>query len=87
MTEKELKEIKVLVSDSIGTFVNGKIDNLSRKLDENHEKHREDMTRILPVIEAYETAQTSGRLAMKIGGAVTVLGGAWIIVKQIFPNL
>ncbi len=87
MTENELSEIKTIVGNSIGHYVNGKIDDLSRKMDENHEKHRDDMQRILPVVEAYEAAQGGGKAIMWTGGAITVLGGAWLVLKQIFPNI
>lgn len=75
------------IQETIKTTVNGKIDSISAKIDEHNSKHEADMVRILPVLEAYESAQNGGRLALKIAGVGTVLGTAWITAKTIWPNL
>ncbi len=75
------------IQETIEITVNGKIDKISTKIDEHNTKHEADMVRILPVLEAYESAQNGGRLALKIVGVGTVLGTAWITAKTIWPSL
>ncbi len=75
------------IRETIRLTVNGKVDAISSKIDMHNKAHEEDMRRILPVLEAYENAQKGGRAVMWTAGTVTVLGTAWIVVKQIFPSI
>ncbi len=87
MDDTFIKQIQETIEVTVTKVVNGKIDKISEKIDSHNVKHEADMVRILPVLEAYETAQTSGKLLMKVGGGITVVGGAWLVLKSIFPSL
>ncbi len=76
------RQIKEVIKET----VNGKIDGISKKIDEHNVAHEADMRRIVPVLEAYESAQNAGRLAMKAITVMTAIGGAWMAVKQIWPS-
>ncbi len=87
MDESIIKQIQETIETTIDKKVNGKIDGIRNDLNAHNASHEADMKRILPVVEAYETAQNSGRLALKIAGVGTVLGTAWLTAKSIWPNL
>ncbi len=87
MDDAIIKQIQETIQVTVREVVNGKVDKISQKIDEHNTKHEADMVRILPVLEAYESAQNGGRLALKIGTGVTVIGGAWLVIKQIFPSI
>ncbi len=64
------------------------------EIQDHNEKHEKDMVRLMPIIEAYEsskeavdTAKRGGKVVIWITGAITGIGGAWLILKAIFPWL
>lgn len=80
-------------SKAIKTTVNGKIDKIDEKIDTHNTKHEKDMVRIMPVIEAYEsakadvaTATKGGKLVLRLGATVTALGGVYLVMRMIFFN-
>ena len=75
-----------LIRQTIRQTVNGKVDALVFKLDLHNQAHEADMKRIMPVLEAYESAQNAGRLAMKALTLLTAIGGAYLVAKQVWPN-
>lgn len=82
------------VPEAIRINVNGKIDKMQSGLNTHNEKHENDMIRIMPVIEAYEegqrdleTAKKGGRIVLWIATIITAIGGAWLVLKQLFPNI
>jgi hypothetical protein len=86
-----LEVIRTEIAFAVKMNVNGKIDNLSSKIDDHNTTHENDMKRALPVIEAYEEGQRDLKAARKAGrgvllfsGAVTAIGGAYLVLKQIF---
>ena len=76
-----------IIQETIRSTVNGKIDDIRTDLYAHNVSHEADMKRIIPVVEAYESAQNGGKFLMKTAGAITILGSAWIAAKQIFPGL
>lgn len=92
ITEAVEAAINISVEKAM-VHVNDKIDCIDWKLDIHNAKHEEDMKRILPALEAFETSQ---RLVLdaKMGtrvvgwflGAIVAIGGAYLTLKQIFWN-
>lgn len=87
MDDAFIKQIQETIKVTVTSVVNGKIDSMREDLNKHNKSHEADMQRILPVVEAYESAQNGGRLALKIGGVFTILGTAWITAKTIWPSL
>ena len=94
MTEKELKVLRAEIAFAIKTNVNGKIDALRLENEQWHMERKEDLERIMPVVLAYEAseqfaqnAKQSGKVVLWIAGFITAVGGAWLILKSIFPWL
>ncbi len=94
MTEDDLKVLRAEIAFAIKTTVNGKIDDMRDDLKEHNEKHEQDMERLMPIIQAYESseaalsgAKASGKVLLWIAGFITAIGGAWLILKSIFPWL
>lgn len=97
-----LEDNRRSTADVIRVIVNGKIDDareelrlrsleVKEDLDKYNLKHDNDMARIMPVLEAYETSQRvltdakiSGKVILYISGFVTALGSAYLITRQIF---
>ncbi len=77
-----LEQIRTTIKET----VNGKIDAMRDDLNTHNAKHEGDMERIMPIIEAYETAQGAGRIAMKSISILTAIGGAWLVVRSIWPS-
>lgn len=82
---------KAEIVSTIKETVNGKIDTLTRKVDDHNLSHEKDMRRILPIIEAFEAAErrvddakSAGKSVLWISGVITAIGGAYLIIKQIF---
>lgn len=93
MNADQLKELKDALIKTVTLTVNGKIDGLTLKMDKHNEKHETDMKRILPVIEAYEIsekivygAKSTGKIALVLAGFVMTVGGAYLVIKQIFQQ-
>ncbi len=91
MNVEDLEIIKEQIAFSIKENVNGKIDKIQLEITDNHEKHRQDMERILPIIEAYEAseqavnaAKKGGKVVIGIATFISALGGAYLILKQVF---
>ena len=98
MTEQELQAIREEIARSIRIEVNGKIDKLQKGMDEHIvvclpaiENHDKVMERITPVLEAFESAQEDlavakrgGKLVLWVAATVTAIGGAILIVRQLF---
>jgi hypothetical protein len=79
------------VAVSVKLNVNGKIDAMRTEIANHNAKHEEDMVRILPIIEAFETseravntAKASGKVVLWVAGFISAVGGAFLIIKQIF---
>ena len=91
------EEIKVTVNGKIDNirnileYQNSELRAAKLNLEVHNAKHERDMQRILPVIEAFEyserrveDAQSAGWLLIKLSGFVTALGGAYLIIRQVF---
>ena len=90
--------IQEAVTIGINKDVNGGVKALRQEVSEvrhaviNHNlKHETDMIRIMPIIEAFETseravaaAKSGGKIVIWIAGFITALGGAYLIIKQLF---
>lgn len=92
ITEAVESAINISVEKAM-VHVNDKIDCIDQKLDIHNAKHEEDMKRILPALEAFETSQrlvldakASGRVMAWFGGIIITIGGAYLTLKQIFWN-
>lgn len=82
--------IQDIITTSIATTVNGKIDRLTEKVDHHHTKHEEDMKDVRehmeqtrPIIEAYQGGKAIGGLAKwvaGVGAAVLIISG-WLSGK------
>ena len=94
MTEKELDAIKEVIIKT----VNGKIDVLRAEnnnvmseikveIATHNINHEEDMKDLKPIIEAWKTSQSAGRGIIKTATVIGILGGPWLMLKQIFPFL
>lgn len=100
MTPEQLVALKEDIARTIKETVNGKIDANLKKIDDIQEQicthnkaHEQDMARIMPIVEAYETAERrvedakqGGRTIIWISGFITAVGGAYLIIKQILLN-
>jgi hypothetical protein len=93
LTAEMLEVMRSEIAFAVKMNVNGKIDNLSSKIDDHNTKHEKDMERMMPVIEAFEgaqddlrTARKGGRVVLWIAAAITSLGGAYLVIKQIFGS-
>lgn len=91
MNDDLLEAMRSEIATAIKTNVNGKIDAISKKLDEHNVKHEKDMERMIPIIEAFEEGQRDLASAKKVGrgglwlaGTITVIGGAYLVLRQIF---
>lgn len=96
MTEKELTQIKDLVTDTIKTTVNGKIDRLTSLMEKHNVKHEEDMVAVrnhmkemAPVLENYKTfdktiegVQKAGKATIGVSIFVTSLSAAYWVIKN-----
>ncbi len=78
---------------AIKTTVNGKIDKIDAKIDVHNAKHEQDMVRILPVLEAFEsgqqdlqTAKRGGKIILWLAATTTAIGGAYLVLRMIFFN-
>lgn len=88
-----LEVLRTEIAFAIKMNVNGKIDAISGKLDDHNVKHEKDMERMMPIIEKFEaavqdveSAKRVGRLGLWLAGSVTVVGGAYLVLRQIFFN-
>jgi hypothetical protein len=88
-----LEQIREEIANGIKLNVNGKIDKLSSEINDHNKIHEDDMKRVLPVIEAYEegqrdlnTAKKAGRGVLWVSAAVTGIGGAYLVLLQIFRS-
>lgn len=96
MTELSPEVLEVMrteIAFSIRTNVNGKIDGMRSELSEHNLKHERDMERMMPIIEAFEegqrdlkTAQKAGKSALWVAGAITAIGGAYLVLRAIFTG-
>jgi len=84
----------IAVREEIKVTVNGKIDKLDKKIDEHNAKHEADMKRVMPIIEAFELserrladAKEGGRAVIYVAGFITAIGGAWLVLKNIWPGI
>lgn len=91
MNSDQLQELKEALIKTVTLTVNGKIDKLTLKMDTHNNKHEADMQRILPIIEAFEIsekivqgAKSTGKIVIVLAGFIMTLGGAFLIIKQIF---
>lgn len=68
--------IKEAVKDAVTTTVNGKIDIISKKLDDHMEK-------VQPILEAYQTATGAKRFITQVAIVIGSLGAIGIGISQI----
>ena len=78
---------------AIQETVNGKIDNLKKDIANHNKKHDDDMNRLMPIIQSYESTQrhladarTSGKAVLWIAGFITAIGSAYLIIMNIFTS-
>ena len=83
MTKRDLKIVQESIIKTIKETVNGKIDNLSKKIDENHEMHRSDMGEIMPFIQGAQGLSVLWKIVIGLVGAIVLFGQ----FKQLFPQL
>ena len=69
------------------TLLIQKVDSMSKELATHNEDHAKDMKRVLPIIEAYETAQANGRFVKWIAQILIACGVIWAGVKFLFPQI
>ena len=86
-----LQAIQDQIEYTIKKTVNGKIDKIDKKIDEHNFKHEADMQDLKPIIEAYKyserrvaDAKSSGRFIIWVAGGVTAVGGAVLVIKDLF---
>lgn len=91
MTKGELAAIHKLIATTVKETVNGKIDTLQRCINEHNIAHEADMKRIVPVLEAYESAErrledarVSGAFIMKLIGVILAVGSLWLMARQLW---
>ena len=89
MTEKELTLIQELIVASVNKavpdavepaikkYVNGKIDNLTERLNTHIETHGQDMEELKPIIQGITGAKILGSLLTWMAG----IAGAWLVLK------
>ena len=82
----KVDKMTIRLDETIGT-----VNNMRQEITMHNEIHGTDMKRILPVLEAFEEGQRDLRSATKAGkivlwlaATVTAIGGAYLILKQIF---
>lgn len=99
MTEDEKNQILEVIRSTIQEKVNGKIDAISRKQDEqmalnvaHNLRHEEDMTevrehikKVEPILEAYNGVSALGGLMKWLSGVVVSVGILWLAIKGLFP--
>lgn len=100
MNEEEQARIVEVIRDTIEKKVNGKVDAISRKQDEqmainlaHNVKHEEDMTEVRahikkmePIMEAYTGVGALGSLMKWLSGVVVSAGVLWLAFKGVFPT-
>jgi len=96
ISEEEKMEIQSQVNDSINTAlakelapaikvtVNGKIDALRAENEAWHMERKEELRRIMPVVEAFEEAKTSGKRILWIATFIIAIGGAYEVIRGVF---
>lgn len=91
MDEQMLEVMRTEIAFAIKMTVNGKIDNIQRCIDAHNLSHEADMKRMMPIIEAFEqgqedlaAAKRGGRFVLYLAGVISALGGAYLVVSQIF---
>ena len=79
------------IAAAIKTNVNGKIDKMREDLANHNEKHENDMRRLMPIIESYETAVRTTSDAKKVGtiamwwaAFIIAMGSAFLTIKHLF---
>lgn len=81
---KQKKTMQECIADSvkqtIKVEVNGKIDALSKKIDEHNTKHEADMAEIKPYIQAVTGLGIVFKLFISLGSIAV----GWLAIKQIF---
>lgn len=87
MSPTDLDTIIKSLENTVRTTVNGKVDNLTRLMEEHHRKHdadmidvREHITAMKPVLEAYQGGKALGGLVRWVFGVGAAFIGiyAWI---------
>jgi len=100
MREDEAEAFKALISDTIKSTVNGKIDKLTLLMDDHNKKHEEDMKmvkghieQVTPILEKYETfqktvegTQSVGKIVIGVAVFITSVGAAYLMLKQLITK-
>lgn len=91
MDNQLISVIREAVASEMKKTVNGKIDDLRKIVISHNTVHEEQMKRVIPVVEAFEesqhdlkTAKKLGKFALGSAATVTALGGAYLVLRQIF---
>ena len=85
------KNQEVLIESAVSKTVNGKIDKLLATVQTTADEHRKDMEDVRPIVIAYQTSQRAlddakagGRVILWVSGFITAVGGAYLIIMNIF---
>lgn len=88
-----LKDNRESTAKAIQETVNGKIDNMRKEINDHNKKHEDDMKRLMPVLESYESTQrhladarAGGKTILWIAGFITAVGSAYLIIINIFTT-
>mgnify|MGYP003395558043 CR=1 FL=1 len=86
-----IRSVSIAAQTSIEASVNGGVRELRAEVAAHAERHEKDMEEIKPVIKAYQAseraldgAKTSGKMILWTAGFITAVGGAWLVLRQIF---
>lgn len=103
--EEATRVVREDVAHVIRVEVNGKIDEIRRQnseqtlaieglrefMNEHNIKHEESMNRILPVVEAFESAQgdlatarRGGKIVLWLAATITAIGGSLLVIRELF---
>ena len=84
MTNKELEVIRDEIAKAIKLNVNGKIDAMRAENEQWHFERKEELQRIMPVVEAFEATKTSGKRILWVATFIIAVGGAYEVLRSIF---
>ena len=79
-----LKDNERITGVAIEKYVNGGLREMDRKLTRHILEEELFKDRLLPAVEAYEDTIKNGKRILFGSGFVVSLGGAWLVIRQIF---
>jgi hypothetical protein len=80
MNAKDLAAITDVIENTIKTVVNGKIDNLTKKVEQQAKKHEDDMAELRPFIQGIAGAKVLRTGFIWLAG----LASAYLVLKEVF---